>query len=64
MLLALAIATILIAAMAGVLGQTLKAHDSVRGKNALYQDARFAMQRMVDAVSGTRRLLIPCNRRP
>ncbi len=63
-LLALAIAVVLVGAMAGVLGQTLKTQDMVRDKNALYQEARFAMQRMVNAVGGTRLLLIPLGENP
>lgn len=64
MLLAVAIATIIITTVGGLLGQSLQAHDFVRNKNALYQEARFAMQRMTDAVSGTRRLLIPLAENP
>ncbi len=64
LLLALAIAVVLVGAMAGVLGQTLQTQELVRDKNALYQEARFAMQRMVNAVGGTRLLLIPLGENP
>lgn len=64
LLLALAIAVVIVGAMAGVLGQTLETQKMVRDKNALYQEARFAMQRMVNAVGGTRLLLIPLGENP
>jgi len=62
--LALAIAAILFGALAGVTGQSLQALTLVREHAALNEDARFAMERMVTAVSGTSRLLLPLAENP
>ena len=59
LLLTVAIAAIIIAGLAGVVGQALQTEDATRQRNDLTQQARFAMQRMVAAVQGTRRLLLP-----
>jgi hypothetical protein len=58
---ALAIASALIAGLGGVMGQVAATHDAVRDKNDLTQQARFAMQRLVQAVGNTRLLLLPLN---
>jgi len=63
-LLALSIAAILLGGLAGVTGQSLQAWTLVREREALTQDAEFAMQRMVAAVSGTSRLLLPLGENP
>jgi type II secretory pathway pseudopilin PulG len=62
--LALAIAAILFGALAGVTGQSLQALTLVREHAALNEDARFAMERMVTAVRGTSRLLLPLGENP
>jgi type II secretory pathway pseudopilin PulG len=62
--LAVAIAAILLGALAGVTGQSLQALALVREHAALNEDARFAMERMVAAVSGTSRLLLPLGENP
>jgi prepilin-type N-terminal cleavage/methylation domain-containing protein len=64
LLVALAIASVLIAGLGGVMGQVTATHDAVRDKNDLTQQARFAMQRMVQAVGNTRLLLLPLNDMP
>ena len=64
LLIALGLATILFAGLNGVVGQALDIHDTVRNKNDLTRQARFAMQRMEQAVSNTRLLLLPLNDRP
>jgi type II secretory pathway pseudopilin PulG len=61
---ALAIAAILLGALAGVTGQSLQALALVREHGALNEDARFAMERMVTAVSRTSRLLLPLAENP
>jgi type II secretory pathway pseudopilin PulG len=62
--LALAIAAILFGALAGLTGQSLQALTLVREHEALNEDARFAMERMVAAVRGTSRLLLPLAENP
>ncbi len=64
LLLALAIGAVLIAALSGVVGQTLQIHAAVSEQNALNQQARFAMARMVRAVSRARRLILPLAENP
>jgi prepilin-type N-terminal cleavage/methylation domain-containing protein len=59
LLLAVAIGAIVIAGMSGVVGQSLQSYDQVAAQNALTRDAQFAMQRIVRAVSHSRRLLLP-----
>lgn len=58
-LISLAIAGLLIAAISGVIGTALNAEQSTRMQNDTLQQARFAMQRMTNAVSKTQRLLLP-----
>jgi len=58
------IAGLLIAAISGVVGSALNAQRSSGAKNDTLQQARFAMQRMVDAVSKTRHLMIPLGENP
>lgn len=59
LLITLAIAAVIFAALSGVVSTALQSEDAVRGRNDLTQQARFAMQRMVVAVQGTRRLVLP-----
>ncbi len=61
MLIALAIATLLVAALGGMVGQALNTRDAAHEKNELTRQARFAMDRMVRAVGNTRLLLLPFN---
>jgi prepilin-type N-terminal cleavage/methylation domain-containing protein len=61
LLIALAIAAILIAGLTGVAGQVAATQDAVEDKNDLTRQAGFAMQRMVQAVSNSRLLLLPLN---
>jgi type II secretory pathway pseudopilin PulG len=63
-LLALAIATLLLGGLAGVTGQSLQAWTLVREREALTQGAQFAMERMVGAVRGTSRLMLPLAENP
>ena len=58
-LIAVAIAALLIAAISGVVGSALNAQRNASVQNDTLQQARFAMQRMVNAVSKSRRLMIP-----
>lgn len=59
LLISLAIAALIMAGLAGIVNQTLNIEDVVRQRNDLTQQARFAMQRMVTAIHGTQRLLLP-----
>jgi type II secretory pathway pseudopilin PulG len=56
---ALAIAGLLIAGLMGVVGTATKTGEEVGSRNDITRDARFAMQRMVNSVNRTRKLLIP-----
>jgi len=58
-LIALVLSAILFVGLSGVAGQALDIHDSVRVKNDMTRQARFAMEQIVRAVSHTRRLLLP-----
>ena len=61
LLIALALSAILFTGLGSVVGQALDIHDTVRDNNDLTQQARFAMQQMVRAVSRSPRLLLPLN---
>jgi prepilin-type N-terminal cleavage/methylation domain-containing protein len=58
-LIAVAIASILIAAISGVIGTALNTGQTIHMQNDTLQQARFAMQRMSRAVSKSRQLLLP-----
>ncbi len=58
-LLALAISAVLIAALGAVVGPTLTAWEVAQRDNQLTREARFAVDRMTAAVSGTSYLVIP-----
>jgi prepilin-type N-terminal cleavage/methylation domain-containing protein len=64
LVLALAIAALLFGALAGLTGESLRALALVREHETLNEDARFAMERMVTAVRGTSRLLLPLAENP
>ena len=60
----LAIASLIIAGLSGVVGQALQSQDAVSETNMLTRDARFAMQRMLRTVASSRRLLLPLKDNP
>jgi len=64
MLIALALAAILFAGLNAIMGQAMGIHDAVRDQNDLTRQARFAMQRMEQAVGNTRLLMLPFNDNP
>ena len=64
MMLTLAIAALIVAGLSGVVGQALQSQDAVTQSNRLTRDARFAMQRMLRTVAGSRRLLLPLSDNP
>jgi prepilin-type N-terminal cleavage/methylation domain-containing protein len=64
LLLALAVAGLLLSAVGGLIGAALRTQTTVRERNDLTQQARFAMGRMVAAVRDTRRLLLPLAENP
>jgi prepilin-type N-terminal cleavage/methylation domain-containing protein len=59
LLMALAVTAVLVVAIGGVINRALQSQDTVQDKNMLLREAEFAMQRMVHAVSHSRRLLLP-----
>ena len=58
-LIATAVIAILMVGLGGVVINTLGVRDDSRERNALAGEARFAMERMVDAVRASRLLLVP-----
>ena len=56
---AMAIAALLLAALAGVVDRALGTDSFSQTRNAATGDGRFAMQRMVDAVTASRSLILP-----
>ena len=61
LLISLAIGAVLIAGLTGVLEEVAATHDAVREKSNLMQEARFAMQRMVQTIGSSHLLLLPLN---
>jgi len=59
LMITLAIASLIILGLSGVVSQALQSQDAVSEKNKLTRDARFALQRMLRTVSTSRRLLLP-----
>ncbi len=59
LLIALAIAALLLTALTGVVGGALNLRDDTRARAEATRDLRFAMDRMVKAVRGGERLLLP-----
>ena len=64
LLIALALAGLLLAAMGRLVNNVLGTDEIIVERNALQQDARFAMERMVLSVSHTRDLLLPGSDNP
>lgn len=64
MLISISIAALLLASLVGVVANALHAGEDARDRNALTGDAHFALQRMVHAVSRTRRLVLPLAENP
>ena len=64
LLLAMVLASILIAGLSSVTGQVLATRDHVTEHNDLNRQARFAMEQMVRMVSHSRLLLLPQNDKP
>ena len=64
LMITLAIASVIVIGLSGVVTQALQSQDVVSEKNKLTREARFAMQRMVHTVSSSRRLLLPLTDNP
>lgn len=64
MLVTLAIGVLLVTGLNGVMGQALQSQDTVAERNRLTREARYALQRMTQAVSGTRLLLLSQQDKP
>lgn len=64
LLVTITIATIIMTGLAGIISQALQAEDATHAKNQLTQQTRFAMQRMVAALRGSQRLLLPLGDNP
>jgi len=59
LLVTVAVAGVLMAGLAGVVGQTLAQWAYAGGRQELLRQGHYALERMVDAVAATQRLLIP-----
>jgi len=59
LLISLAIAALLLTAMTGLVNNALEIQDDTGTRNDTTRDGRFAMQRMVAAILGTERLILP-----
>lgn len=59
LLISLALAALLMTAMTGLINGVFETRDDTAVRSAATREARFAMQRMVTAVLGTQRLLLP-----
>ncbi len=64
LMITLAIASLIILGLTGVVSQALQSQDAVSETNKLTRDARFAMQRMVKSISHSRKLLLPQRDKP
>jgi type II secretory pathway pseudopilin PulG len=64
LMITLAIASLIILGLTGVVGQALQSQDAVSETNRLTREARFAMRSMVDSVSRSRQLLLPQRDKP
>ena len=61
---AITISTLIIAGLGGVVSQALETERVVRENNDVQQQARFAMQQMVQAISRSQRLMLPLAENP
>lgn len=59
LLFAVAITGLLVAGLAGIVNQTIQAQDVAAKQTSQMAELRFALQRMVSAVSGSTRLILP-----
>jgi len=59
LLIALSIAALLLSAMSGLINGVFETRDDTAVRSTATREARFAMQRMVTAVLGTERLILP-----
>ena len=64
LMITLAIASLIVLGLSGVVGQALQSQDAVSETKSLTRDARFAMQRMLRTVANSRRLLLPFRDKP
>ena len=64
LLVSMAIGALLLAAMSGLIDTAFETRNAAGGQADALQDARFAMQRMLTAVRGTDRLLLPLGDNP
>ncbi|MGI9234191.1 MAG: prepilin-type N-terminal cleavage/methylation domain-containing protein [Woeseiaceae bacterium] len=64
LLIATALAGLLLASIAGLVGRSLESQEVIEQRNTLNTEARFAMQRMVRAVGETRQLVLPMVDKP
>lgn len=59
LLAALAIGTLLLGGLFGAVAGALQAREALHGRNELSREANFALERMLRALHGTNRLLLP-----
>lgn len=64
LLISLVVGSMLLLALNGLVGKGLQTYDTVNRKDDLYQQAVFAMEQMVRAISHSPQLLLPLNDNP
>ncbi len=64
LLMAMAIGTILLLSIQGVVGRGIQTQQAVQTQNELTRQAHFAMQQMVRAVGRSRQLVLPFAENP
>lgn len=64
LLIAVAMGALIVAGMSAVMHELTQTQAAIQEHNRLTEDGRFAMQRMVDAVRSSNRLLIPLSDNP
>jgi len=64
LLIAVALGALIVAGMSAVMGELTQSQAAIQERNRLTENGRFAMDRMVRASSGSRRLLLPLDDKP
>ena len=64
LLIAVVLGALIVAGMSAVMGELAQSQAAIQERNRLTENGRFAMERMVRASSGSRRLLLPLDDKP
>ena len=64
LLIAVALGALIIAGMSAVMGELTQSQAAIQERNRLTENGRFAMERMVRALSYSRHLLLPLADKP